>query len=42
MSSFENQQRRQANQASLLGQLSGQEAGIGSQQGNSHATSWTR
>ena len=34
MSSFENQQRRQANQASLLGQLSGQEAGIGSQQGN--------
>tara|TARA_R110002050_G_scaffold11442_1_gene38558 strand:+ start:102 stop:1118 length:1017 start_codon:yes stop_codon:yes gene_type:complete len=33
MSSFENQQRRQASQASLLGQLSGQEAGIGSQQG---------
>ena len=40
MTSFENQQRRQANQASLLGQLAqqqagiaGQQAGIGSQQG---------
>ena len=32
MTSFENQQRRQANQASLIGQLAGQEAGIGGQQ----------
>ena len=32
MSSFENQQRRQANQASLLGQLAQQQTGIGSQQ----------
>ena len=32
MTSFENQQRRQANQASLLGQLAQQEAGIGGQQ----------
>ena len=29
MTSFENQQRRQANQASLLGQLASQQAGIG-------------
>jgi hypothetical protein len=32
MSSFENQQRRQANQASLLGQLAQQQAGIAGQQ----------
>ena len=32
MSSFENQQRRQANQASLLGQLSGQEGTLAMQQ----------
>jgi len=32
MTSFENQQRRQANQAGLIGQLAGQEAGIGGQQ----------
>ena len=32
MTSFENQQRRQANQASLIGQLAGQESGIGGQQ----------
>jgi hypothetical protein len=32
MTSFENQQRRQANQASLIGQLAGQEAGIAGQQ----------
>ena len=32
MSSFENQQRRQANQASLLGQLAGQEGGFAMQQ----------
>ena len=34
MTSFENQQRRQANQASLIGQLAGQESGIGGQQTN--------
>ena len=33
MTSFENQQRRQANQASLIGQLAGQQAGIAGQQG---------
>ena len=32
MTSFENQQRRQANQASLISQLAQQEAGIGGQQ----------
>jgi hypothetical protein len=32
MTSFENQQRRQANQASLLSQLAGQQAGISGQQ----------
>ena len=32
MTSFENQQRRQANQASLLSQLAGQQAGIAGQQ----------
>ena len=32
MTSFENQQRRQANQASLLGQLASQQAGIAGQQ----------
>jgi len=33
MTSFENQQRRQANQASLISQLAGQQAGIAGQQG---------